>query len=196
MSSSQKDLLLAAKNNVALLYTPMYEHFGIVPLEAMASGLPVIATNSGGPTETIVDAGLPSPAESSSSNDNPSTSSTTGLLRRRDPTAWATALSALLALSPSQRAAIGEAGKARVKEHFSGQKLGEEMEKACQDAASVGYPIAYEVGFKKMLVAGFMSLGAGASLPPFPMPKALTLTDPPPTALSIVYIVRIAINSP
>ncbi|BGP13577.1 hypothetical protein JCM10213_008714 [Rhodosporidiobolus nylandii] len=158
-SSSQKSLLLSAKNNVALLYTPMFEHFGIVPLEAMASGLPVLATNTGGPVETIVDAGLPSPSSSDSS-----TSSTTGLLRPRDPSAWADALSALLALSPAQRAAIGEAGKKRVRERFSGEKLGEEMERACRDAASIGYAIPYEPGFKKFLVAGFMAFGAAISI--------------------------------
>lgn len=37
-----------------LLYTPEKEHFGIVPLEAMYMETPVIATNSGGPLETIV----------------------------------------------------------------------------------------------------------------------------------------------
>jgi len=39
----------------ALLYTPANEHFGIVPIEAMAVGTPVIAVNSGGPCETIID---------------------------------------------------------------------------------------------------------------------------------------------
>lgn len=36
-----------------LFYTPSNEHFGIVPLEAMYSRKPVIAVNSGGPTETV-----------------------------------------------------------------------------------------------------------------------------------------------
>ncbi|KAL7519426.1 hypothetical protein ACHAWX_004186 [Stephanocyclus meneghinianus] len=36
-------------------YTPHREHFGIVPLEAMDAGVPVVAIRSGGPTETIVD---------------------------------------------------------------------------------------------------------------------------------------------
>lgn len=36
-----------------VLYTPSNEHFGIVPLEAMYSKKPVIAINSGGPTETV-----------------------------------------------------------------------------------------------------------------------------------------------
>ena len=38
-----------------LIYTPTNEHFGIVPLEAMLAGIPVLATNTGGPLETIYD---------------------------------------------------------------------------------------------------------------------------------------------
>lgn len=37
----------------ALLYTPANEHFGIVPVEAMAAGRPVIAVNHGGPCESV-----------------------------------------------------------------------------------------------------------------------------------------------
>jgi alpha-1,3/alpha-1,6-mannosyltransferase len=37
-----------------LIYTPRNEHFGIVPLEAMLAGTPVLAANEGGPTETVV----------------------------------------------------------------------------------------------------------------------------------------------
>jgi alpha-1,3/alpha-1,6-mannosyltransferase len=38
----------------AVLYSPQFEHFGIVPCEAMALGTPVIAWNNGGPKESIV----------------------------------------------------------------------------------------------------------------------------------------------
>ncbi|CAL6314562.1 unnamed protein product [Bathycoccus prasinos] len=37
-----------------VLYTPVDEHFGIVPVEAMSKGKPVIACDSGGPLETVV----------------------------------------------------------------------------------------------------------------------------------------------
>lgn len=38
-----------------VIYTPAEEHFGIVPLEAMYMRRPVVACNSGGPTETVAD---------------------------------------------------------------------------------------------------------------------------------------------
>ena len=40
---------------LSVVYTPDKEHFGIVPLEAMYAGTPVVAVDSGGPTETVVD---------------------------------------------------------------------------------------------------------------------------------------------
>lgn len=42
-------------NCTLLIYTPVNEHFGIVPLEAMYCRKPVIAQDSGGPTESVVD---------------------------------------------------------------------------------------------------------------------------------------------
>ncbi|MGC8571895.1 MAG: glycosyltransferase [Candidatus Micrarchaeia archaeon] len=39
----------------AVLYTPINEDYGLVPLEGMASSKPVIAINEGGPRETIED---------------------------------------------------------------------------------------------------------------------------------------------
>jgi len=43
------------QNALAVLHTALNEDWGIVPLEAMAYGKPVIAVNRGGPAESIVD---------------------------------------------------------------------------------------------------------------------------------------------
>ncbi|KAF4524466.1 hypothetical protein B566_EDAN013080 [Ephemera danica] len=53
-SPSDDAKLALLKACSCLVYTPANEHFGIVPLEAMYVGRPVIAVNSGGPTETVV----------------------------------------------------------------------------------------------------------------------------------------------
>ncbi|KAE9621602.1 putative hexosyltransferase [Lupinus albus] len=50
-STAERNALLS--ECLCVLYTPKDEHFGIVPLEAMAAYKPVIACNSGGPVDSI-----------------------------------------------------------------------------------------------------------------------------------------------
>lgn len=52
--NSQIRLSLYSKARI-VLYTPANEHFGIVPLEAMQQGTPVLAQNNGGPLESIIE---------------------------------------------------------------------------------------------------------------------------------------------
>ncbi|XP_065861933.1 uncharacterized protein [Euphorbia lathyris] len=52
-STAERNALLS--ECLCVIYTPKDEHFGIVPLEAMAAHKPVIACNSGGPVETVKD---------------------------------------------------------------------------------------------------------------------------------------------
>ncbi|KAF8819872.1 glycosyltransferase, group 1 family protein [Cardiosporidium cionae] len=53
-SINEEDYAFLLTKCVGLLYTPENEHFGMIPCEAMASGCLVIASNSGGPKETIL----------------------------------------------------------------------------------------------------------------------------------------------
>lgn len=53
ISNARRTQLLATAS--VWCYTPHREHFGIVPIEAMDAGVPVVAIRSGGPMETIVD---------------------------------------------------------------------------------------------------------------------------------------------
>ncbi|KAF8361175.1 algn-2 [Pristionchus pacificus] len=52
-SPSDEEKLWLLRNARAVLYTPSNEHFGIVPVESMYCGTPVIGVDSGGPKESI-----------------------------------------------------------------------------------------------------------------------------------------------
>ena len=52
VSAEERGALFARAG--AVVYTPSFEHFGIVPLEAMAAGRPVLAVGLGGPCESVV----------------------------------------------------------------------------------------------------------------------------------------------
>jgi len=55
LNITDNELIALYGEATALLYTPPQEHFGLVPLEAMAAARPVIASNQGGTLETILD---------------------------------------------------------------------------------------------------------------------------------------------
>jgi glycosyltransferase involved in cell wall biosynthesis len=83
-----------------LVYPSIEEPFGLVPIEAMAHGRPVVASNRGGTRESV----LPG---------------ATGLLMNAlDPVAMADAILALWS-DPARCDRLGAAGRDRYLEHFS-----------------------------------------------------------------------------
>jgi alpha-1,3/alpha-1,6-mannosyltransferase len=122
-TTAQRAALLTASSTLALLYTPANEHFGIVPVEAMSSGLPVLACNSGGPTESIID--------------NPPTAQT-GWLRAPEASDWAVVLDEIAGLEFSERSALADRARARAREHFGMDAMALKLEKALVEAAEMG----------------------------------------------------------
>ncbi len=98
----------------AVLFTPIDEDFGIIPLEAMASEKPVIAIDEGGPRETILH-------------------EKTGFLCK-DTDEMATCMN-LLVNDPSLVEKMGKAGKKHVKANFSWEVFFEKYDKSLKEAA-------------------------------------------------------------
>ena len=97
-------------SHVALMPSLVPETFGRASVEAQAMGCPVIVSDLGALPETIV-------AGSASAE------FTGWLVPAKDPGALADAIGHALTLSPSERAAIGERGRARVAARFTLSRL-------------------------------------------------------------------------
>lgn len=108
--SAFKDTLL--RNARLLIYTPKNEHFGIVPVEAMQRGVPVLASNTGGPLETVIEG-------------------QTGWLRDTDkPERWTGVMEKVLGgMDEAQLQQMKTAGTQRVREHFGRDVMAGNLER-------------------------------------------------------------------
>jgi alpha-1,3/alpha-1,6-mannosyltransferase len=104
-----KEMLLRSAK--LLVYTPENEHFGIVPLEAMLRGVPVLAADSGGPRETVVEG-------------------VTGWLRDPgQPGEWSAVMGRVLNdMSEVELEKMGRAGVERVQQNFAESQMAERLE--------------------------------------------------------------------
>ena len=108
VSAEERGALFARAG--AVVYTPSFEHFGIVPLEAMAAGRPVIAVALGGPCESVAHG-------------------ETGWLCEPTPAAFAAAYAEAAGLDAAgELCARGLAARSRVEAHFSLAAFGEALE--------------------------------------------------------------------
>ncbi|KAL3228922.1 Alpha-1,3/1,6-mannosyltransferase ALG2 [Nakaseomyces bracarensis] len=126
ISSTLKDFLI--QNMELLLYTPSFEHFGIVPLEAMKYGKPVLATNTGGPLETI-ESYIPNKNETSA----------TGWLRSPNVDEWAQALLESKDVISKTRVSFDVNGPERVRAIFSRKAMTSQFTKNIILALQHGY---------------------------------------------------------
>lgn len=112
-------------------------------MEGMLSGLPVLACDSGGPTESIVDG----PRERR-----------TGWLRAPDADSWAGALEEICGLADGERDEVAQRSKERAEEVFGMAAMAEGLEAALVEAVGMGRinTAAKEVGFLTAFVVGMI----------------------------------------
>jgi alpha-1,3/alpha-1,6-mannosyltransferase len=94
---------------LCVVHTAAQEHFGYVPLEAMAAGRPVVVVNCGGPAETVVDG-------------------VTGFVCPPTPQAFASALARLIR-DPAGAQCMGRRGRQHVVARFSRHAFGVRLER-------------------------------------------------------------------
>ena len=116
ISDAQRTQLL--REALAVIYTPTNEHFGIVPLEAMYCETPVVAVNTGGPTETILH-------------------EWTGFLCDPTPAAFGRALLAVIQ-DPVKAQAMGREGRKHVIKTFGSTRMVQEWRTLCQETVLKG----------------------------------------------------------
>lgn len=156
-SNFQRSVLLRSPSTLALLYTPNNEHFGIGPVEGMVCGLPILACNSGGPKESVVDDGLDGSKPGSSTQH----SQHTGWLRPPDVQAWAEVMCIIAHLTPEARCQISDRAKSRARSLFSMEAMALHLHSEVEKAYAMGHVTTWRESHKKAISDHFLlALGA------------------------------------
>jgi glycosyltransferase involved in cell wall biosynthesis len=114
VGANQATLVQKYNNAVLVAYAPYNEPFGLVPLEAMACGKPVVGVDEGGVKETVVN-------------------QYTGLLVERDPRKFGEAIQLLLE-EPTLRNQYGKNGRKHTLDNWSWEKSVNKLEQYMQCA--------------------------------------------------------------
>ncbi len=117
-SMPEEELLALMSHCLCVVHTAAQEHFGYVPLEAMASGRPVVVVNCGGPAETVVDG-------------------VTGFVRPPTAEGFSNALARLIT-DPAAAQRMGRAGREHVVARFSRYAFGVRLERLLEQELSIG----------------------------------------------------------
>ena len=111
VTNEERIFLLA--NSAGVLYTPENEHFGIVPTEAMYLQTPILAMNSGGPKESVLNG-------------------KTGFLLPNDEKEWAAKMNFLLENEKICKE-MGKSGKERVDQLFGLKTFGKKCDELVKE---------------------------------------------------------------
>ncbi|GII95254.1 glycosyltransferase [Sinosporangium siamense] len=122
---SRKNVPALVSSATVLVTVPWYESFGMVPLEAMASGVPVVASAVGGHLDTVTGAGI--------------------LVRPRHPRTLARVLNGLLE-SEQLRRDLASAGVKRVRAKYGWPQVAAQTERIYRRAIAGRDPISTTVG--------------------------------------------------
>jgi glycosyltransferase involved in cell wall biosynthesis len=122
VSPSDDELLGLYQRCRAVVFTAPNEDFGLVPLEGMACGKPVLAPDRGGPAETVIDGG-------------------TGFLRPADPRAFAEAMARIAAMTEPELELIASRARTRAME-FSWTRFVDRIDGHVEDLANSGKDVS------------------------------------------------------
>lgn len=141
VTNALKQLLLQKAK--LLVYTPSNEHFGIVPIEAMLAGVPVLAANTGGPTETVLEG-------------------ETGWLRDPEQVGeWTKVMDQVInKMSKDELAEMRRVGVARVRGNFADTQMAQRLDDIY---AGIGAPVRGSWGIWFSCVIAFLATSIAVS---------------------------------